>query len=414
MKVALYHNLTSGGSKRELFEFTREFHRRGFTVDLYRPETANEEFLPLTPYIRRDRIYPIAAEKRINRRLPGLRKHLDVWGVRRTLRQTDHMARTIAADIDAEGYDFAFLHHDRIIQSPYVGPYLKTVSAYFCAEPMRRFYEPRIVRDSDAKKSALSRLADFWYRPSQMALDRYIRKKDRENLDGIDVLLTNSHYSNETIYRAYGRRASVVHLGVDTAKFQPGAETPPEKFILSVGAVAPLKGYDFLIRSVGLLPVEEQLPIVIVGNTASEKEVRFLKELAVRRGLELEFRVNVSEQELVRLYQTAWIYAYTPTMEPMGLGPLEALACGTPVVAVSEGGVRETMQCPGSAVQTERFESSFAAALSETIRRRNQGDFSSKAARAYILDYWTWPHACERMIQALRQTELLTDRFIPT
>jgi glycosyltransferase involved in cell wall biosynthesis len=407
VKIALYHDLTSGGSKRELFEFTREFARRGFTVDLYRPSTANEDFLPLAPYVRKDRVFSAHQFERMSARLPGMRNHINVYRTCQALKQTDHLARTIAAEIDQQDYAFVFLHHDRLVQSPFISRHLSTPTAYFCAEPMRRFYEPKIVRDSTVDRRWMTRLANLWYRPSQDALDRRIKHADQTNLAAVDVILTNSHYSNETIYRAYGRRAAVIHLGVDTDKFKPGESTPENRYILTVGAVAPLKGYDFLIKSVGQLPADQRYPIVIVGNTASTREVEYLKKLARDADVSIDFRVNVPEDELVVLYQQAWIYAYTPVMEPMGLSPLEALACGTPVAAVSEGGVRETMRSPGNAFLSERYESAFAEAMAKVDERRQAGSFSATEASDYIRRYWTWPHACERLFSALERTQLI-------
>jgi len=124
MKIALYHNLTSGGSKREAYEFTRRFIDAGHLVDLYAPCTADEAFLPLEEVVRRTYRFDIDLIPPISGRVPGIRKYLDLAALQINLNRIQALARKIAQTIDGEGYDFVFLHHDQIVQSPYLLRYL--------------------------------------------------------------------------------------------------------------------------------------------------------------------------------------------------------------------------------------------------------------------------------------------------
>ena len=96
--------------------------------------------------------------------------------------------------------------------------------------------------------------------------------------------MTNSCFSAESIYRAYGLRSRVVYLGVDADQFSPAANGR-EDFVLSVGAVSPLKGYDFIVHALGKVPAKARPRLVIVGNTASGGERRYLEALAQDQGV---------------------------------------------------------------------------------------------------------------------------------
>jgi glycosyltransferase involved in cell wall biosynthesis len=68
-----------------------------------------------------------------------------------------------------------------------------------------------------------------------------------------------------------------------------------------------------------------------------------MRALAVARGIAFEPRVRVTDDEVLDILGRASMMLYAPRLEPFGLAPLEANACGVPVVAVAEGGVRETI-----------------------------------------------------------------------
>jgi len=397
VRIALYHNLTSGGSKREAFEFAKQFAHAGHEVHLYRPSTADEQFLPMNGFVHKEFREDLHLVPEISLRLPGVRKYADLINLKRNLRQLDRLARRTAAKIDDGNYDLVFAHHDRIVQSSYLFRYLKTPSAYYCAEPMRQFYEAPISRPYYGPQTSLGHAQFKWYGPERKMRARMIKNRDRENIKHATLLLTNSFFSAESIYRAYGLRARVCYLGVDGEKFKAnGFER--EEFVLSVGAVSPLKGYDFLIESIGKISSSERPTLVIVGNTASHGEALYLEQLAAGRGVKIRFRVNVSEEDLVALYSKARALVYAPILEPFGFAPLEAMACETPIVAVGEGGVRESVIDGTTGSLVQRHPDEFAAALSRILSDRKLARLLGANGRAHVLKNWTWQHAYERFV----------------
>ncbi len=401
MRVALYHNLGSGGSKREAHELTKQLVRAGHQVDLYRPSTANEQFLPLNGLVREEFVEYLDLIPDLSLRLPGLRKYADLVNLQRNLRRLDHLAQLMAVKIDARNYSFVFAHHDRIVQSSYLFRYLKTPSVYYCNEPMRQFYEPAISRPYKQADNRLNRAQRAWYAPERWMRNTLVRRADRANVQHASVLLTNSHFSAESIHRAYGLRAGVAYLGVDSERFRP-LRLERDNFVLSVGAISPLKGYDFLIKALGKIPVAQRPRLVIVGNTASQGETRYLEELAGKRGVQIVFRVNVDDDELVRFYSEASAFVYAPVREPFGFAPLEAMACETPVVAVKEGGVCESVVDDVTGWLVEREPEQFAAALSRVLSDPRRARCMGKNGREQVLAQWTWEQAYERFVENIK------------
>jgi glycosyltransferase involved in cell wall biosynthesis len=312
----------------------------------------------------------------------------------------------MAGEIDSKAYDFVFVHHDRVVQSPYLLRYLRTPSVYYCAEPFREFYEPRIHRDYDLPSRLVDRAQRAWYRPAIGIKRRVLRVEDAGNVRRATVLLTNSFFSAESIYRAYGLRAQVCYLGVDTERFRP-LKMERENVVLSVGAVSPLKGYDFLVESLSRISPECRPRLVIIGNTAAAAETEHLQKLASRLGVDLAFEIDIPEEELVRWYNRARAFVYAPILEPFGLAPLEAMACGTPVVAVQEGGVRESVRDDETGILVPRDPEAFARALDSLRARPDRRDRLAERARSEALRFWTWDRACERfqsiVAKSLRQ-----------
>ena len=398
MHIALYHNLTSGGSKREAYEFTRQFVRHGHEVVLYHPSSADERFLPLSDVITESFTVPLHLIGNVPGRLPFLRHYLNLGILLLNVRRLRQLGREIAAAIDSARYDFVFVHHDLLVQSPYLLRYLTTRSIYYCAEPMREFYEPSIARPYDQPRTFADHLQRRWYAPMRALRKLIVQQADRTNVRCASQRLTNSAFSAESIYRAYGLRAQISYLGVDTEKFRP-LELAREHFVLSVGAVSPLKGYDFLIESLGCLPPAERPSFVIVGNTASTAETWFLLSLAEERGVKLEFLVNIADDELVRLYNRASAFVYSPILEPFGFAPLEAMACETPVVAVKEGGLRESVRDGETGLLVQRDSRVFSEALQRVLDDLQFAQSLGANGREAVLQLWTWEHAYERLME---------------
>ncbi|OBI74874.1 glycosyltransferase [Mycobacterium sp. E740] len=145
-------------------------------------------------------------------------------------------------------------------------------------------------------------------------------------------------------------RISVVPCGVDLDLFSPAGPVAPRNDmhrIVSVGRFVPRKGFDVVVRALPQMPDTE---LVIVGGPdasqlSSDPEACRLIELATQLGVADRVRLYgaVSRDEMPAILRSADVVACTPWYEPFGIVPLEAMACGVPVVASAVGGMLDTV-----------------------------------------------------------------------
>lgn len=389
MKIAVYHNLPSGGGKRALYEMTRRLAQR-HEIDVYTLATAEHDFCDLRPHAGRHVIWPFQPLPLARRPFGRLNQ-----GIRSAdLRRLDTLQRQIAAQIDGGDYDVVFAHNCQFGQSPGLLKYLRTPSVYYCQEPPRLLYEPPVERPYNrfSKAQDLGNRLD----PLPGLYRRTLRRLDRDNVRAASVVLVNSHYSRETLFRTYGIFAHIGRLGVDSERFRPlGLEK--QHRVVSVGALTPRKGFDWVIASLARIEAGQRPALTIVSNFTDPAEKAYLHELAQRGAVEVEFRAGVSDDELVASYNRALLTVYAPVMEPFGFVPLESMACGTPVVGVREAGVRETIVHEATGLLVERDPEYFAAAIAGLASDPNRRASLGQQGRTYVQAEWSW----DRSVQAV-------------
>lgn len=149
-------------------------------------------------------------------------------------------------------------------------------------------------------------------------------------------------------------RISITPCGVDLDLFQatgPAEEHERTYRILSVGRLVPRKGVDVAIRSLALLRDAgfHDVELLIVGGDAtameSDAEARRLLSVAAALGVRQHVTIcgQVPREAMPGIFRSADAVVCTPWYEPFGIVPLEAMACGVPVVAAAVGGLRDTV-----------------------------------------------------------------------
>lgn len=410
MKIAVWHNLPSGGGKRALYYHVEGLLARGHRLEAWCPPSADQAFLPLGELIPEHVVpcAPIAWEPapgrgRLGRLLAGPRH------VAHRLRAMDDHCRECAAQIEQGDFDLLFANGCMYLRMPPIGRYVHGRKVVYLNEPMRYLYEAA----PQLPWAALDLPKRFWRSPRHLfrfvkdaIYVQALRQQVREELTSaraFDCILVNSLYSRESLQRAYGLDSKVCYLGVDIARFRPTG-TPREPYVLGIGALHPDKRPDRAIRALGTLPVGRRPELVWIANFANPGYRHEMEALAQACGVRFSAHINVSEAELVDWLNRATVLVYTPRLEPFGLAPLEANACETPVVALAEGGVRETIV---SGVNGLLVTDDDPARLGSAIRRlfdepglaRTLG----QVGRSIVLERWQWPQAIERLAAQLEQ-----------
>jgi glycosyltransferase involved in cell wall biosynthesis len=172
---------------------------------------------------------------------------------------------------------------------------------------------------------------------------RRIDLRARRLLDWLAVrraalVAANSRFTAGRVRDLYGREVdAVVYPGVDTDTFRPGeSAASASAHAITVGRISPEKGLDRLFDAWRDLP---DMPLHVVGD-GSPEVVRELRALAPPGVI---FRGALSRDDLARAYRLASLAVFAPRGEEFGLAPLEAMACGLPVVAWRDGGLQETV-----------------------------------------------------------------------
>jgi len=387
MKIAVFHNLPSGGAKRALYGYVDYLDKEGHEVDVFVPSTANEEFLSLKNCANSLKIFPVEKTSRgylysSLKYVPPFIKSISLWDLEKTQKE-------IAEEINAADYDLVFSEQDQFTMTPFFLKYITKPTVYYCPQPPRT---EAILEAISQRKRELNPLKKLVFNYA----DNKDLKLDKANISHAKYVLTNSYFTRESILRVYGVNSYVSYLGIDTDLFQP-QECADENFVLSVGSCRPSKGYDFLIRSLALIDTEIRPELVIVSNYSEPGWEEYLKNLAYSLDVKLDILNLIDDEKLVSLYNRAKLVLYTPYLEPFGLVPLEALSCGTPVVAVKEGGVRETVIHQKTGLHTERDETLFAEATLKLLTDDDKRKEISKNGIKYVNGYWTLKHAGDRL-----------------
>jgi glycosyltransferase involved in cell wall biosynthesis len=347
MKIAVWHNLPSGGGKRALYHHVRGLAKRGHTVEAWCPPTADQTYLPLNKLCD-EHVVPLSTA----RPWPWLRTGralLDGLEMSQRLSAMDDHCLECASQINRGAFDLLFANSCIFFRVTSIGKHVRIPSVIYLHEPYRRLYEalPTLPWAALPKNSEAFWSFGHWRRfisdKFRIQALRLQVRAEIENASAFNRILVNSLYSRESVLRAYGVESRVCYLGIDLERFTPSGEAVGS-FVMGLGGLSYAKGVDRAIRALGCVDPSKRPELVWVGNFSSREYECELQSLAATCGVKLTVKVRVSDVELVSLLSRASMLLYTSRLEPFGLAPLEANACGTPAVAIAEGGVRESIQ----------------------------------------------------------------------
>jgi glycosyltransferase involved in cell wall biosynthesis len=178
--------------------------------------------------------------------------------------------------------------------------------------------------------------------------------------------------------------------------------------VLSVGALEAHKGFDFLVHSLSFIPAERRPPLVIAANDGNVELERRLRDLAAKLGVDLRIRMRPQPERLAELYADSLVFLYAPLGEPLGLAPLEAMSFGTPVLAVGDAGVCESVGDAG--ILVERNPKVMAANLGRLLASRYLRTSLGDRGREHVAASWTWD---SRLFMLERELEALAESGAP-
>jgi glycosyltransferase involved in cell wall biosynthesis len=340
MKTAIVHDWLNGmrGGEKVLEAL----------IELYPEATVH------TLFYERGQVSAVIARQKIvtswMNRIPGIYRHY----------------RNFLPLFPAAVESFDFSDFDLVISSSHaVAKAAKAVNGLhisYCHTPMRYLWDPE---------------SGYAIRPHQrLALNTIrerLRRWDRETARHVDHFIANSKFVQGRLRQYYDRDSSVIHPPVDTSFYAPSGETAREDFYLAAGAMVSYKRFEVILEAFRRLGKR----LLVAGNGPDFKRLQRLAAPNVR------FLGWLHDSELRDLYRRARAFVFA-AREDFGIMPVEARACGCPVIAFAQGGVLETVRDGVSGVL---FNAQEPEAVVGAVERFEKTEWSDDQVRSGVEEF---------------------------
>ncbi|MGP9661682.1 glycogen synthase [Arthrobacter sp. AOP36-C1-22] len=250
---------------------------------------------------------------------------------------------------------------------------------------------------------------------------------------GADAVIAVSAGMRRDILNAYPgvdpERVHVVHNGVDVDAWHPAPDLealpglgidPDKRTVAFVGRITRQKGVPYLLRAAALLPPDVQLVLCAGAADTPELAAEVAELIALLRATREAVVVierMLPRDELIQVLSQATVFACPSIYEPLGIVNLEAMACGTAVVASAVGGIPEVVadgetgllvpleqldDASGTPVDVEGFVADFGAALNRALEDPVGTQAMGVAGRQRAADHFSWDAIAVRTLEVYR------------
>ncbi|WP_088279088.1 glycosyltransferase [Ideonella sp. A 288] len=291
---------------------------------------------------------PEADRHRLQGRVPRTSFVQRLPGARRHFRHYLPLMPLAMEQLDLSGYDLVLSSNHAVAKGVVTGPSQLHLS--YMHSPMRYAWDlqHQYLRESGLERGLRSALA--------RGLLHYLRGWDVRSANGVDAFAANSRFIAQRVHKAYRRSATVIHPPVATDRFTVGSGR--DRYFLAASRMVPYKRMPLIVQAFADMP---QHRLVVVGDGPDLPRVRAL----AAGHANIEVRGHVDDAALVQAMQQARAFVFAAE-EDFGIAPVEAMACGTPVIAFGRGGSLDTVV---DGVTGLFFHEQTAAALADAVAR---------------------------------------------
>jgi glycosyltransferase involved in cell wall biosynthesis len=309
MKVAVVHDwlVIYGGAERVLEHI----------LDMY-PQADLYSLIDFVPPEQRHFLRGRTPITSFMQRIPGVGKHYT--------KMLPLMPFAIE-QFDLSGYDLVISSSYCVAKGVLTGP--NQVHVSYCHSPMRYAWDHYHEYLREMHLSGLKGLFARWQ------LHR-IRTWDVRSNNSVDQFISNSGFVSRRISKFYGRTSKLIFPPVDTSLFT--LERNKQDYYVAAGRFAPFKRLDLVAEAFAGMPDRK---LILVGDGPEMGKIRS------KAGPNVEF-VGYQSAAVVRKYLANARAFIFPSEEDFGIVPVEAQACGTPVIAFGRGGALETVVPAGT------------------------------------------------------------------
>ena len=332
MKVAIVHDwlVTYAGAERVLEQMLRCYPQADLysLIDFVTP--AERGFLGGRP-----------VRTSFLQRLPGMRR-----GYRKFL----PLMPLAIEQFDLSGYDLVLSSSYAVAKGVLTGP--DQLHLCYCHSPMRYAWDlqHQYLRETGLDHGLRGALARWM-------LHR-MRLWDARTANGVDSFIAGSRFITQRIWKAYRRKARVIYPPVDVEGFTPGGAR--QSYYVTASRMVPYKRIDLIVEAFAAAPERR---LVVIGDGPEARRIRS------KAGANTSFLGQQSFEVLRDHLRQARAFVFAAE-EDFGIAPVEAQACGTPVIALGRGGALETIRDLSSSRPTGVFfYQQTVAALNDAITR---------------------------------------------
>jgi glycosyltransferase involved in cell wall biosynthesis len=353
MKIAIFHNVPAGGAKRVIYEEVKGLSKK-HELTLFEFSSTDENFLDIRPYVKKTLRFKFNIESQLPFFLNRLEKdYLNFIKLKKIHRQ---MAQIININFDA-----AIIHPDKFTESPFLLRYLKVPNIYYSHELLRLGYEKELKFTDKV----------FFLKRYYENITRFVRKEiDKTNSLAAKVILTNSFFIKRKIKSAYGRNSVICYPGVDIKVFKK-RRLPRKKQILFIGNKVKIDGWDIVAAALSKIPTDIRPNVEILDFKHEGPKI-------------------ANDVTLAKMYSQSIATICADFNEPFGLKAIESMACQTPVIAVNEGGYKETVVDGQTGYLISRNADILAKKIIFFVKNPEILEKIGKSAREHSIKNFSW------------------------
>jgi glycosyltransferase involved in cell wall biosynthesis len=221
---------------------------------------------------------------------------------------------------------------------------------------------------------------------------KFYKHFEFETVPKIESVLTNSINSQIRIRKYLKREAKIIHPGVDVNIFKNESYG---NYFFYPSRITPEKRFEMVIEAFEKFRKKnkkyEKYELIIAGSLQKERKehVQYLEKIKQMKNEKVKILTDISEKELIELYKNCLCVLFTPVNEDFGIVPLEAMSCEKPVIAINEGGPKETIVHGETGYLINNVEE-IVEYMIELCEDMNVVEEMGKMARKRIVEEFTW------------------------
>jgi len=362
MKIAFFHELTPLSGARKVVEEYGKILRKDHSIDLFYVDDIEDK--KVKKIFNKVYYFKFKFKK-----YEGNNWKTRLYKDSIELLKLYFLHKKISNIIKGNKYDFIFINPSKFTQAPFLLRFIEK-SVYFCEEPLRIVYDNLFEFSKDI--NSIKKIYE--------KLNRKVRKFiDKDNIKKANIVLANSQFTKDNINKAYGIKACLCYLGVAPKKFLP-LTIKKEYDLLFIGEKNNIEGYDLLEDVIKLYKQAPKVMIVVRDIDGN----------------------GISEENLIKEYNKSKIVLTLSKNEPFGLSIIEAMACGVPVIALNEGGFKESVVDNKTGFLIKRNPYDLKAKIDLLLEDDNLRDRLGKAGRNRVLTNFTWKISVSNFLKFIR------------